>query len=342
MRPKYGVIAGILIAACAAWAASGVAARQSVGNGFVAKGDGGQATVEAKLPFTLKQVGRNVWAAIDLDGRSGANAGFVVGDDGVAVIDTFEHAEAARALLAEIHKKTSLPIKFVINTHYHIDHVSGNGAFAELGAVVMAQRNVRAWIHTENMKFFGWDKAKPDQKTWVEGLFAPEVVYDTGVTVYLGSRELDVKVFPGHTGGDSVVKVRDENGNDVVFCGDLFWRHSLPNLIDATTARWVETLDELPKWEPREGTVFVPGHGDVGNAQDVAAFRGYLTDLRAMVAGPVKEGKSGDALVAAVMPELTQKYGDWGIFKHFANRNILDMAAEIQGTKRVPQPVAAQ
>src|SRR5271155_5639280 len=95
--------------------------------------------------FTLKPVGRNMWAAIDLNGRAGSNASFVIGDDGVAVIDTFEYPEAARALLAEIRKKTSLPIKFVINTHYHIDHVGGNRVFAETGATVMAQRNVRAW-----------------------------------------------------------------------------------------------------------------------------------------------------------------------------------------------------
>jgi hypothetical protein len=88
--------------------------------------------------------------------------------------------------------------------------------------------------------------------------------------------------------------------------------------------------------------VFVPGHGDVGNADDVNAFRGYLTDLRAMVSRPVKEGKSGDELVAAVMPSLTEKYGQWGIFMHFGKPNILDVAAELRGDKKVPRPTAAQ
>ena len=290
--------------------------------------------------FTLKPVGRNIWAAIDLNGHAGSNASFVIGDDGVAVIDTLEYPEAASALLAEIRKKTNLPIKFVINTHYHIDHVAGNRVFAEAGATVMAQRNVRAWIHTENLKFFGSKDAKPEMKAVVESLYAPDVVYDSGVTLYLGSRVINVKAYPGHTGGDSVVSVSDEQGNDVVFCGDLFWRQSLPNLIDANTRLWIETLDSFINPMPRQGTVFVPGHGDVGNVADVEAFRGYLSDLRAMVAGPVKEGKSGDALVDAVMPQLTEKYGQWGIFKHFAKRNILDVAAEIRGDKVVPQAVA--
>jgi cyclase len=306
------------------------------------------ATQSGPLPFTLKQIGPNAWAAIDLNGHAGSNAGFVIGGDGVAVIDTFEHEDAARALLEEIRKKTSLPVKFVVNTHYHLDHVAGNGVFAQAGAVVMAQRNVRAWIHTENLKFFG-KNITPAQKAMVEGYFAPELVYDSGVTLYLGSRELIVKSYPGHTGGDSVVIVPDEDGHTVVYTGDLFWNHLLPNLIDADTKALVQTLKVLPDEvahtaeagsQSSAATVYVPGHGEVGNLQDVEAFRGYLVDLRAMVAAAVKEGKTGDALVAAVMPELKEKYGDWGIFQHFATPNILLTAEELRGTKRVPQPAS--
>jgi cyclase len=74
------------------------------------------------LPFTLKPLGHNVWAAIDdTKGNAGANAGFVVGDDGLAVIDTFENPDAVKQMLAEIGKLTGLPVKFVIVTQYHID-----------------------------------------------------------------------------------------------------------------------------------------------------------------------------------------------------------------------------
>lgn len=301
----------------------------------------------APLPFTLHEFGPGEFAAVDLQGHAGSNAGFVIGDDGVAVIDTFEHEDAARALLAEIRKKTSLPIKFVVNTHYHLDHVTGNGVFAQAGAVVMAQRNVRAWIHTENLKFFG-TKITPAQRAMVEGYFAPELVYDSGVTLYLGKRELIVKTYTGHTGGDSVVIVPGEQGGrDVVFCGDLFWNHLLPNLIDANTKSLVENLNGLSRVgadtsgadsQSSAGTVFVPGHGEAGNLQDLEAFRAYLVNLREMVAGPVKEGKTGDALLAVVMPELQAKYGSWGIFQHFAKPNILLTAEELRGTKRVPKP----
>src|SRR5262245_53740330 len=93
-----------------------------------------QSTGPAALTFTLKPLGHNVYAAIDdAKGDAGANAGFVIGDDGVAVIDTFENPEASKQMLAEIRKLTQLPVKFVVNTHYHIDHVAGNSLFQQNG-----------------------------------------------------------------------------------------------------------------------------------------------------------------------------------------------------------------
>jgi cyclase len=285
------------------------------------------------LPFTLKSLGHGVYAAIDdAKGDSGANAGFVIGDDGVAVIDTFEHEAAAMALLAEIRKLTPLPIKFVVNTHYHLDHVAGNRIFKEAGATIIAQRNVGTWIHTENLKFFG-KNIKPEQKAEVEGFVVPDVLYETGLDLRLGSRRVEVRFYPGHTGGDSVVHIPDAG---VTFCGDLFWRKTLPNLIDATTSAWTSTLSTLAAAGEKE--TFVPGHGDVGDEADVQAFRGYLADLRAWVAPQVSQGKSGDELVASVLPELTKKYGDWDFFKYFAKRNIPDMAAELRGDKKIPEP----
>jgi cyclase len=301
----------------------------------VARGQAPAPTPNSPL-FALKPLGHNVWAAIDnAKGEAGANAGFVIGDNGVAVIDTFENPEAAKQMLAEIRKRTNLPVKFVINTHYHIDHVAGNRIFQEAGAVVLAQRNVRSWIHTENLKFFGKD-IKPEEKTKVAELGSPDIVYDAGTTLFLGSRRIDVCVFPGHTGGDSVVLVPDAN---VVFCGDLFWRNTLPNLIDATTAAWLPTLETISAAAPT--ATFVPGHGDVGTSSDVKAFRGYLADLRELIAAPVKAGKTGDALLNAVLTALTEKYGTWDFFQDFAKPDILNTAAEFRGDKKIPQPEVA-
>ena len=165
----------------------------------------------AESPYTLKQVGPNAWAAIDnsnAKASAGANAGFVIGDDGVVVIDTFASADAATRLLADIRMRTAAPMKFVVNTHYHADHVAGNAVFANAGATVVAQRNVRGWINTENFKFLG-PNPKPEQKAFVDALRPPVVVYEQALDLYIGSREVRIRSFPGHTGGDSVVLVPD-------------------------------------------------------------------------------------------------------------------------------------
>ncbi len=287
--------------------------------------------------FTLQPLGHNVWAAVAVPGSgAGSNSGFVIGDDGVAIIDSFQKADAARQLLAEIHKITPLPVKYVVNTHYHIDHVSGNGVYAEAGATIIAQRNVRDWIHTENLKFYGVG-ITPAQKASVEGLTGPQVAYDGSIDLYLGARRISVRYFPGHTGGDSVVLIDDAN---VIFCGDLFWRHTLPNLIDATTADWVATLDTLTK--AHSGAAFVSGHGGVGTIDDVNAFRGYLVELRRLVSEGRTAGKSGDALVEELTAKLKEKYGDWSAFDHFVKRNIADTDAELGGTKKIPHAIAAK
>ena len=295
----------------------------------------GQAQSTPVPSFTLKQVGANVWAAINnpaAKGVAGANGGFVIGDDGVAVIDSFVTANAAKELLAEIRQRTNLPIKFVINTHYHADHVGGNGVFADAGASVLAHRNVRTWLHAENLRLVG-EKAPQDLKTMIQGLKSPSVLYVDGVNLYLGGREVQVRFFPGHTGGDSVVFVPDAG---VAFGGDLLWRNAVPNMVDGTTPAWIATLDTLAKTNPQY--TFIPGHGDVANASDVIAFRDYLGALRTLVGDVQRQGKAGAALIEVVLPTLKKNYGQWDYFAGLAEPNIRDMEAELSGKKRVPQP----
>lgn len=283
--------------------------------------------------FALHDLGHGVWAAISPPkSPAGANAGFVIGPDGVLVIDTFEDPAAAEALLAAIREKTDKPIRYVIDTHYHLDHVAGNDVFAVAGATVMAQQNVRTWERTQNLKFFG-DHATAKQKQFAATLGLPSMTYQNGVTIWLGDRKIVVRTLEGHTGGDSTVIIPDAN---VVFTGDLFWNHTLPNLIDANTREQIASNDVYLHDYP--DATFVPGHGGIGNAADVRAFHDYLAALRKAVADAQKSGKSGDALANTVLQQLQQKYGDWGWFEYFARHNIEQTAAELEGTKHVPVP----
>jgi hypothetical protein len=112
----------------------------------------------------------------------------------------------------------------------------------------------------------------------------------------------------------------------------------LPNLIDASTAPWIKTLDTLLSEHP--SATFVSGHGDLATAADLRDFRGYLITLRTDVAEAQKAGKSGEQLVQAVTSELKPKYGDWGFFNYFVARNIQQTADELAGKKKVPVPAS--
>jgi cyclase len=281
--------------------------------------------------FTVKKLADGVYAAVSGDGsKAGSNAGFIVGSNGVVVVDTFQDVAPAKELLTEIRKATDLPIRFVVNTHYHLDHTGGNAVFAQAGATIVAQRNLRGWLRTENLKFFG-PNPKPEARARVEALVPPDMVYSDAVDIYLGSRLVQVRYMLGHTGGDSLVAVPDAN---VVFAGDLVWQKHLPNLIDATTDAWIKTLDKLLL--DHSSATFVSGHGDIATPQDVRDFHDYLVFLREAVAKAQGAGKSGQEVVDAVLPQLQEKYGSWGFFKAFSTRNILQTAAELKGDKKVP------
>jgi len=297
-----------------------------------------RAAVADELPFTLQPVGDKVYAAIDngrgeRGARAGANAGVVIGDDGVLVVDSFVSREAARALLGEIRKLTPLPVRFVVNTHYHLDHVAGNAVFREAGAAIVAQRNVRGWIG-DNLKFFG-PEPKPEERALVQAIVPPQLGYDGELTIHLGTRRVVLRSLPGHTGGDTAVWVPHAG---VAFAGDLFWREALPNLIDATLRDWIATLARFADEPALSAAVWVPGHGEVGGAPDVAAFRSYLVTLDDAVATARQAGLRGDALLQSVRPKLQASHGSWRFFAHFADANIQAAEAELDGRKRNPVP----
>ena len=296
---------------------------------------GGVASAAGPGPFfTLHQVGQGVWAAIAIPGSHvGSNAGFIIGDEAVLVVDSFADPRAAQALLQVIHDKTPLPVRYLVNTHYHLDHVAGNGVYQAAGAVLMAQRNVRAWERTENLKFFG-DKITPAQRAMVQSYVLLDVVYQQGIELQLGQRTVVVRVLPGHTGGDSVVVIPDAN---VVFTGDLFWNHSLPNLIDADTRAQVHTNAVLLHDYP--AATFVPGHGESGQAAKMRAFRNYLVTLREAITTGQNKGEAGNTLQQNVRKQLQATYGTWNYFDHFIARNIEQTVAELTGTKQRPVPL---
>jgi glyoxylase-like metal-dependent hydrolase (beta-lactamase superfamily II) len=169
----------------------------------------------------------------------------------------------------------------------------------------------------------------------VEALVLPNKTYTDKIDLKLGDRVIKVRYMLGHTGGDSVVFVQALK-TDIVFGGDLIWHRHLPNLIDASTAPWIETLDKLLTDHPY--AIFVSGHGGTATAADVKDFRDYLAALRKDITLAQSAGKSGDDLVTAVTADLKPTYGTWGFFNYFIKPDITFTDAELKGSKKIPVP----
>jgi len=312
---------------------------------------------KAEDDFQLVKVADGVYAAIAKSGGlASGNAGFVVGDGGVLMVDTFFTPTAVEELIGAIESETKQPIKYALNTHYHLDHTGGNQVLAALGVPIIAHDNVTIWQTTKNRRFLPLpeelQKRRNDalkqlsetptdqtekraqlerQLRRLDGMLTikltnPSVTFSSGTLhLYLGKRVVILFTLPGHTGGDVLAYVPDAN---VVFTGDMGWRKTLPNLVDASVSEWITSLDKILSQYPTAR--FVPGHGDVADAGELREFRDYLDDLRTRVRQAIADGLTIDQ--AKEQLKLPEKYKSFA-FQNFATPNVEDMYKELKGTK---------
>lgn len=308
--------------------------------------------------FTLVKVADGVYAAIaKTGGLASGNAGFVVGDNGVLVFDTFFTPQAMEDLLTVIESEAKKPVKFAVNSHYHLDHTGGNQLLTARGIPIIAHDRLVEWQTTKNRRFLPaieeLQKRKADLTKQLNETAAdqadrrnqlqrqlrrldammgikltnPTVTFNSGVArLYIGQREVLLFTLPGHTGGDVLAYVPDAN---VVFTGDMGWRKTLPNLVDATVNDWIPSLDKLLTDYPTAR--FIPGHGEVASAEEVREFRDYLADLRSRVQQGIADHLTVEQ--AKERLKLPEKYKGFA-FQNFATPNVEDMFKELSGTKK--------
>ncbi len=286
----------------------------------------------AAAPFTVEEVAPGVWvhrgAVADFapDNRGDiANLAFVVGTRGVLVVDAGGSAAVGRDWVAAIRGVTDRPIRWLVLTHVHPDHVFGAGAVVAAGARVIVGHGRLARALAER---------GPVYAASMERLLGPEVFAGSEVPaptrtvapgerlrLDLGDRTVEIRGWPvAHTDTDLTVL---DQATGTLLAGDLVFLDRLP-VVDGSLLGWLRVLDELARLP---ATRVVPGHGPAVAPWPaaLAAERRYLRDLRDAVRGLVREGVSLAEAPARIPPP-----SGWRLVDPDHGRNVTAAYAELE------------
>jgi glyoxylase-like metal-dependent hydrolase (beta-lactamase superfamily II) len=227
------------------------------------------------------------------------NVGLVIGGGGALVVDTRASHGQARELCDEIGKVTSLPVRWVVNTHYHWDHVFGNAMFT--GAALWGHVRCRDFLvaHGEESKLgaLAWVGEANREAIEEVVIVPPTHIVDPSGAIDIGGRSVTLQWLGlGHTDSDIVVGVSDA---DVLFAGDLLENGAPPYFGDGFPLAWEDTANAI---RMRAVGFTVPGHGDVMGPADVAAQAEELAAVAALCAEGIATG-SFDQTTGPYPPE---------------------------------------
>ena len=252
-----------------------------------------------------QQIAPEVYAVIgateDFDTKNGGNivnTAFIVGSDGVVVIDSGPSLRYGQQLRQAIAQVTDKPVALVINTHHHPDHFLGNQAFADVAIGALAE--TRTAIGAEGNAFA--ENLYRMSGSWMKGteVLAPNRTLSAGALAVAG-RRLRLLAFDGHTGADLVVF---DEASGVLFAGDLVFNQRAPTTPHADIAHWLQSLTALEKMTHERGfRVLLPGHGQpASDAAPIRQTRAWLEWLAARMNEAARAGLEMNEVLALPLP----------------------------------------
>jgi cyclase len=225
-------------------------------------------------------------------GDMGLNVGLSAGPDGVLLVDAQDELAVPR-LKAEIARISTAPVRFVIDSHWHFDHVGGNAVFAKEGAVVIAQSNTRTRLMSEQSNPLGGGKQRAfPPAAW------PQVTFDDSIAVHFNGDDIDVIHIPrAHTDGDAIIRFRKA---DVLFAADMFNSGDYTRIdprggsLDGMIAAYKALLPTMD-----ERTRVVPGRGRVAAKKDLEDYLQVMIALRGRIGQMIQGGRTLEQVIAA-------------------------------------------
>jgi quinoprotein relay system zinc metallohydrolase 2 len=284
---------------------------------------------EVLKPLSIDQVGSGIYVhagemALMNGGNEGAiaNIGLVLGDEGVAVIDTGGSVREGRRLLQAIRRLTNKPVLYVINTHGHPDHVFGNAAF-QPPAVFVGSHNLPRDM-TERGPYY-LNSFRPAMGSLIDDvkIVPPNVTVDGELRLDLGHRVLTLQAWPAsHSNSD--LTVFDEN-TGILFAGDLVFLRHIP-VLDGSIRGWLKTIDELAKLPAKS---VVPGHGPPSAPWPAALEpeKKYLERLQSDCRDLIKRGVP---IAAASELAAASEKSHWDLFNEYNARNATAAFSELE------------